>query len=256
MDELNLKPIFLTHHKCASGWLADILHDYYSVRSGQQGFATNSSSEFPDSYRDYEYLLIANADWSFLQTKVPKAAHIIRNPLAILVSSYFSHARTHPTTGWPELENQRLLLSNSSKEQGIDFTYEFISGKRQFHSAAIGPLSAIQSFDYDTDRLLTIRTEDFVQTPDAVMEKSFGFLGLEPPGGLLATFRDHTFEKKSGGRKPGQISSESHYRSGAPDDWVHHLTKRQAAQVIQDHPAIIERFYPEVLVDIERCATP
>lgn len=238
--------IFLSHHKCATSWLADLLHDFYVERHGQAGFRSHFSADYPEHQTDYAYLLFTNSDWNYLRTRVPRAIHVIRNPLAIVVSSYFSHRNSHDDHGWPELTAQRARLQAASEAEGMLLTETFLSSTDGFYPGAIGPLAGLLGYDYDAPNLLTMRMEDLVAYPEVMLARAFAFFGEDMPAGIDAAIARHAFRIKSGGREPGQVNPLSHYRSGNPFDWTNHLSYDQASAMYGRHRAIIDRFYPEV----------
>ncbi|MGC4002446.1 MAG: sulfotransferase domain-containing protein [Pirellulales bacterium] len=247
-----MKPIFMTHHKCASAWLSDVFHDYYCVRRGLPAYATHRSDEFPPDAARFQFLIFGNASWNFLKDKVDRAVHIVRNPLAILVSSYFSHIKTHPIDTWPLLAKQRKRLETLDIRRGLVATNEFIRSRDGFHEGVVGPLAAMKEFDYDDDRVLTLRMEDVVRDPTPIFERIFEHFGEHMPEDFSAHVARHDFRAKSGGRAPGQASDAgSHYRSGDPNDWAKHLTLRFARQIYQQNRELMDRYYPETVEEFE-----
>jgi hypothetical protein len=235
--------LFFTHHKCASAWLSGVLHSYYAEQQRQRVFHSYKSEEFPENPSAYRYLLLINADYPFLRDKIKRAVHVIRNPLSVVVSAYFSHLSVHPVDKWPLLAAQRQLLQGISEEEGMGATVEFLS-RPAFDDGVVGPLWGLSHFDYDDERILTVRMEDLVATPQLVLCRAFSFLGEECPADLLSQLDGHAFENKSGGRKPGTVDSTSHYRSGNPSDWVNHLSLQCARAIYHDHKPFMDRFYP------------
>lgn len=235
--------LFLTHHKCASAWLSSVLHSYYVQRQQQRVFHSYKSREFPENPSDYRYLLLINADYPFLRDKITRAVHVIRDPLSVVVSAYFSHLSVHPVDRWPLLAAQRQRLQSLSEEEGLEATFEFLSSPA-FDDGVVGPLWGMSHFDYDDNRILTIRMEDLVATPQLVLPRAFSFLGKACPAELLSQLDDHSFKIKSGGRDPGTVDTASHYRSGNPTDWVNHLSLACARTIYHAHKPFMDRFYP------------
>ncbi len=237
--------LFLTHHKCGSAWLSDVLHSYYSGRLREPVHHSACSTEFPDNPAAYRYCALVNAHYPFLRERISRAVHIIRNPLAIVVSAYFSHLSSHPTDGWPQLARQRELLRELPKQQGLLATFDFISSPTEFDHRAVGPLWGLAHFDYDDPRILTVRMEDLVAYPAVILPRAFDFLGHPSPAELLALLDEHTFERKAQGRRPGDVDPTAHYRSGNPSDWVQHLSFDAARKMYRAHANFMDRFYPE-----------
>ena len=237
--------LFLTHHKCGSAWLTGVLHAHYADRLGAAVYHSDRSDEFPDDPSAYRYCALINADYPFLKDRIRRAVHVVRNPLAIVVSAYFSHLLSHPTDRWPHLAAQRERLRGLSKADGLQATFEFVSSPTAFDHRAVGPLWGLAHFDYDDPRILTIRMEDLVAYPAVVLPRACEFLGEPCPADLLARLDEHTFERKTGGRQAGDVDPAAHYRSGNPSDWVRHLSFDAARAISQEHADFMERFYPE-----------
>jgi hypothetical protein len=250
--------LFLTHHKCASAWLSGVLHSYYAEQCSQPVLHSHRSDEFPEDCAAYRYLLLINAHYPFLKDKLTRAVHVVRNPLSIVVSSYFSHLATHPTERWPQLAVQREKLQRLPKAAGLEATVQFLSRPQGFHDedGVMGPLWSLRHFDYDDPRILTVRMEDLVAAPAAVLPECLAFLGAECPADLLAQLSQHSFEAKSGGRKPGVVDTSSHYRCGDPSDWINHLSRDCALGILRDHAPFMNRFYSGSAALLQRHALP
>jgi hypothetical protein len=57
--------------------------------------------------------------------------------------------------------------------------------------------------------------------------------------GMAWRFR---FQSLAGGRKEGNEDVKSHFRKGAPGDWINHFTA--------DHKALFKRLYPDLVVKL------
>ena len=164
------------------------------------------------------------------------------------------HLATHPTERWPQLAAQREKLQRLSKAAGLEATVQVLSGPQGFYdeAAVVGPLWALRHFDYDDPRILTVRMEDLVAAPATVLPECMAFLGAECPGDLLTQLSQHSFEAKTGGRKPGVVDASSHYRSGDPSDWINHLSRDSALGILTDHAPFMDRFYPASVALFQR----
>lgn len=87
--------------------------------------------------------------------------------------------------------------------------------------------------------------EDVVERPGHYFSQALAFMGRD--GLVLPEDEDFTFDEFTGGRKVGQSDEASHYRSGDPDDWRHHLPPAVIAYILVHFRPILERFYPEAL---------
>lgn len=236
---------FISHHKCASGWLADILYSYFVLRHQKPAFHSARGDEYPSNPDSFVYLMFANGNWHYLKSRVRRAIHIIRNPLAVIVSSYFSHLKTHPLDGWKQLECQREKIRGVDFLKGIELTEEFLCNP-SFFDGTPGPLMAMGEFDFECERMMTVRMEDLVAYPEPHFRRMFKFLDVTIGDDFWETLPSHSFEAKAGGRLPGQVDFNSHYRSGNPYDWANHLPFSQAKLFYKKHCNLVDRFYPEV----------
>jgi hypothetical protein len=104
-------------------------------------------------------------------------------------------------------------------------------------------LLALEGWDFDDPRFLTLRMEDLVKAPAARLSVAFAFMGRDdlvlPPDAAFS------FQAMSGGRRAGQVDEASHYRSGDPNDWRRHVPGPVQAAIRARFRGLLERFYPE-----------
>jgi len=182
-----------------------------------------------------------------------RGVHLVRDPRDVLVSSYFAHRFSHPTTDWPELAAHRRELEAVGEEEGL--LLELDCRQEQF--------SAMAAWPYGDARICEWRFEDVVARPververllrqwglavepravalsqltrawnklAARLEVEFGAPGVPrwrstriDPRMLTQSIRRHDFTVKSGGRQPGETDPMHHYRSGLPGSWRQHFT--------------------------------
>ena len=103
-----------------------------------------------------DIVALTNADYSFVRNRVLSGIHVIRNPLDLICSAYYSHLSTHSLEGWPELELQRTVLKSVSKPEGLMLTLTFLE-RSDFYSGAIGPLLALRHWDFSDEAFSTLR---------------------------------------------------------------------------------------------------
>jgi len=240
---------FLTHHKCATSWLVNILSRYCS--NHQLGFfTTHLSAVLPDSSIDYRILAYTNSEYEFCKshsglnigTHNQTAIHIIRNPLDLIVSAYYSHLHSHPIDGWLQLARQRYTLRRVHKKAGLIATWVFLE-QSDFYDGAVGPLFSLRRWNFDDSTFRTLRMEDLViNTYDLFQKETQGFFA-EDLAGVLA---ESSFEKLSGGREIGIVDKEHHYRSGRAHQWVDELDLPLAHAVYERYKSIFDAYYPEV----------
>jgi hypothetical protein len=237
------KLVFCTHHKCASTWLTRIGQKLCAL-NGFTHCATDLGSMRPFSDKDISFIL--NAQYRNIFDTIDSANnyfHIIRNPLSVVLSAYHSHLSTHPLTGWESLARQRTILEKVDPEIGMLLTLSFIESS-YFYPQTNGPLCDMRSWDYEDERIVTLRMEDITADPGTFLETLSNTHLLKDA--KLPDADDFTFKKFSG-RDPGVVDPSSHYRSGSPDEWRNALPKSVIDYVRSHYRDLLERFYPEAL---------
>jgi len=89
-----------------------------------------------------------------------------------------------------------------------------------------------------------VRVEDVFANPQMMLR---GFPHLDER--RLPAAERFSFEAISGGRKPGEISNDSHYRSGAPDEWKEYALPALLDYVKTYLSRLASEFYPELVLD-------
>jgi Sulfotransferase domain len=104
-----------------------------------------------------------------------RAIHAVRDPRQILVSGYFHHLDGHdiiwPGFYWEKLAIDREMLKTLNEEDGILYELENISDQ---------VLSQILVWQPD-QRILEVRMEDLIDSPNTVMADICVFLGISSP---------------------------------------------------------------------------
>ena len=234
--------LVLTHHKCASTFLRLYLDEFartneLTLCESHYGTAKRADGSQITYLNNAVYASIAE------DLNVP-ALHIIRNPLDLLVSAYWSHRGTHAVHDWPALQDQRDVLQKCGHEEGLFLTLAFIEGG-EFYPETPGPLMAMRAWRYDDPRIRTVRMEDMVKD----VNSSIGdFLAdsFDCPARTIDAER-FTFERMSNGRKPGEIDPQSHYRAGLPGEWRATLPAPIVAYIRTHYRHVLERYYPDAL---------
>lgn len=71
---------------------------------------------------------------------------------------------------------------------------------------------------------IELRYEEMVEDPESALGRVVEHFGLGvSPEGVREIVRDHSFQRLSGGRAPGQESRTSFFRKGTPGDWRNHF---------------------------------
>jgi hypothetical protein len=231
--------IHVLHHKCASTWILKYIEHYCRINSLNM-FRSNLSNVIPETA--YDVVSLINASYPYLRHRIPRGIHIIRNPLDIVVSAFFSHRNTHSLHGWPALSAQRGVLRSASDHDGMHLTISFLE-RDDFYANAVGPLHALRHWDFSDERFLTLRMEDLVMDPDGVIGSALQEPDLKRhlPDPSAFTFEAIT------GRRVGEVDTTSHYRSGATGQWRNLLPPTARAYISAHFEPLLQRFYPEAL---------
>ncbi len=241
-DKKKMQFTVLTHHKCASDYIRIYLNKICELNNLDL-FISEIGKHKPHPNKDITLLL--NATYAYLKDEIDvPVIHIIRNPLDLLVSAYYSHLRTHPIDNWPQLEQQRHLLTSSSKELGFFLTIAFIE-QEMFYPETPGPLYSLKNWDFDDVRIKTIRMEDLVVDINSILGEILkeNIVDLSK----LPEQMDFTFEKMSGGRSRGEIDLTSHYRAGQVNCWRDELPDEAIAYIREHYHSLLARYYPDSL---------
>jgi hypothetical protein len=259
---------FFAHHRSASSSTNDILREL-SRHFGWRFVTVHNATMYDNDLRAFclehrpDLLTLSNARPQHLPDLPDfRGVHVVRDPRDVLVSSYFSHRESHPTQNWPELRAHRKELQGVDEEQGL--LLEMACRAEQF--ADLG------AWQYDDPRVLEWKMEALVADPGMHFRKLLEFWGLawDARGGIAASLRPsanrllaalewrtpvkalprwrtnaicaraldealatHSFNRKSGGRSPGETYNSHHYRSGAQGDWRQHFSK-QVTEVFKE----------------------
>jgi hypothetical protein len=229
---------FHSHHKCASRWASAYLREVADLNLLSYAHDDKTDRIAPNAAN---FVFFGNSTYERSVDGKLWGVHFVRNPLNLIVSAYFSHLNTHPDTGWPELATQRRLLRSIGLLEGLYLTIAFLE-RADIGPGTAGPLHALRSWDYDDSRFKTVRIEDFVAAPSEAVRE---MLPLARP--ILPVDWRYAFEAFSGGRPPGWVNDQSHYRSGDPEEWRKHVPREIVAYVQATLPSLLAQAYPELL---------
>jgi hypothetical protein len=243
VEDMQPKVLICTHHKCASSWVTQYL-DRLAALNRLTFAATHDSRTLPEA----DIVCLRNADYSFVKKNGLTGIHVIRNPLSVVASAYFSHLYSHPLADWPELRAQRTTLQLVTKSIGMLITTAFLE-RPDFHRAAVGPLYAIRRWDYDDRGFVAIRMEDLVAEPANTLR-----CALEDTNSIdmscYPADSEFAFSVFAHGRPVGELDLNSHYRIGQPDDWEKHLPPSVLRHLVDTMPTVFERYYSSALASL------
>jgi hypothetical protein len=238
---------FFSHHKCATLWLHTYLNRVAEL-NGRSFFRTNFGDALADPASDIVFF--GNATYKFVSEHDLSGCHVIRNPLNLIVSAYYSHLETHPFDGgWPPLRRQRNLLKSVGKEEGMFLTLTFLE-RADIDSRWIGPLLALRQWDYADRRFETLKMEEMVARPEFFLRPILSPLNKNGRVHLPAD-SEMAFSNFSDGREPGDIDNSSHYRSGSEDSWKGELPSAIVRYIRTRFDDFMERFYPDSVTWID-----
>lgn len=236
--------LFVSHHKCAS----TLSGRYVRKLCEDNNLSFKGSPRGDYAPKDkYDVTFLSNASFPFLSQHVTgPGIHLIRNPLSVAQSAYYSHLRSHPVKdNLPMLAAQRRVLEQCSPEEGKMLTITFCE-RPDFFRNTPGPLCGLRQWDYDDSRFTTVRMEDYGDRIDLAMSRAAGEWGAALKWPDAEPF---TFKAMSGGRAPGQVDEKSPYRSGHPDAWRRELPRGAILYIREHFKPLLERFYPDSLQD-------
>lgn len=236
----------LTHHKCGSTTLLKYLQDLCNQNKLRFFSSHIGNTEIPSNF---DVSLLSNAEYIKIYTNIiPTTLHVIRNPLNIVQSAYYSHRNTHDVTGWNQLDQQRNLLVHQDRAIGMLATAKFCN-MEEFYPNTAGPIWSIRHWDYEDERVMTVRMEDYCDNLTDCLRRDIG----GPVSELIWPDQSqYTFKVLSKGRIKGKVDDTSHYRSGAADAWTEELPSEVIMYVAEQCHEVIERFYPESMTWINR----
>jgi len=99
---------FFGHHKCGTTWIESIISQVCRY-IGMNHIDFHSPRQYADDLPGYieknsiQFLSYTSSSMKIIrQFKPDKGFHVIRDPIDIVVSAYYSHLYSHPTDEWPE----------------------------------------------------------------------------------------------------------------------------------------------------------
>jgi hypothetical protein len=205
---------------------------------------------------DFDLVSYINADQASVSslTMPFRAVHVVRDPRDVLVSAYFSHLHSHPTTRWPELVEFRSRLAGLNTKDGLLAELDFIS-ELPTNGYNLRPFRSMMEWNYADSRILELKFEDMVTDPDSffrrmachlllsgtplavyvsrIKRKLVGTPRLLEDGEVLDIVGRRTFTKLSG--------QSHHYRKGEPGEWRDYFDKDIALEFERRFPGLLQQ---------------
>ena len=251
------KLALFTHHKCASTWLTSIVADicrennlkYIAIPWGRQCPESGYTMEMAFNSGN-DVIVALNTDYFSIKNHISadmQCLHVIRNPLSVVVSAYYSHLRTHPIDGWDLLTGQRSVLNEIGQDVGMALTLAFLES-RHFQPETNGPLCDMISWKYDDLRIVTLRMEDMTSNAANFFRE---LSRTEVLRNALMPDPDRFSFAAMTGRQQGVIDLSSHYRCGSSTEWRDALPRGVILYVLHHYRDFLLRFYPEVIFEAD-----
>jgi hypothetical protein len=231
---------FFGHHKCGSTWVSHVLRSI-ATRLGLEHFHAHGAYEFDRDLKavhraqGFDLITYVNANFLYVRDLSVRGIHVVRDPRDLIVSAYYSHLHSHPTDGWPELEEIRRHLQQVPLETGLLLELEFCSGV----------MSNILSWPAEAEGILLIRFEELIENNLDGFRRMVDFLGLLDrlgPEALTAIVDEWSFKQLSGGRDPGETNNRHHYRKGIAGEWKAHFSPAVCWAFKKRYNEILVRF--------------
>ncbi len=193
--------VFFGHHKCASRFFRNEVFAIAAEATGSQ-VRKYEIKEPPFHYSMSDDLDLCNMDFNGLgeesrdvvlfsnatarslnrikaSTKDWKGIRILRDPRQVLVSNYFHHKGDHLSEYggwiWDQLANDKPILRELSEEEGLLYELDNIS-KQIIETQLLA--------DFDDERILTIKIEDFSRASQTSLATISEFLCVPDLAGI------------------------------------------------------------------------
>ena len=227
-----------------------------------------------------QFLAYINANSHYASDlPVYRGFHVVRDPRDIIVSAYYSHLKSLHAPTWNELGTLRNKLARMSKREALFFEMDYL--KQQFQEMAAWDYKQDHILELRMEDLTQNplsgyqRILHFLGLQDTAIRSNLSetWLGLRlsmnrlnhkgrrfmprnlpmfpvpkrtmhayPASRLPSLLKRFSFQRMSGGRKPGKEDVSSHYRKGISGDWMNHFET--------DHIKYFKRNYNDLLLQL------
>jgi hypothetical protein len=171
--------VFFGHHKCASGWIDNILREFclhmglkFKIVHQPYSFEKYGTLGKLVDAEKIQFLAYINTTTKYTpDLKVYRGFHVVRDPRDIVVSAYFSHLQSLEAPTWEELNYLREKLQGLDKDQGLFFELEYLG--QQFKE--------MSEWNYNQEHILEVRMEDLSTDPMGGFQRVLMFLEMYDP---------------------------------------------------------------------------
>lgn len=215
--------VHVTHHKCGSQWVRDILtapeivgHTRMPHSGVTFDLARHEQVALPSGKVSGPIYNVSHWDWKQWRRAGDRVIVVIRDPRDTTVSSLYSSLYSHGADTYVEAVRKLLAALPSDEERLVCAIREFAAGARAFRTWA----------ESQDSSALVVKYEALIGDQVNEFRRIFDWLEWDiPPATLSAVVERMDFKHRSG-RSPGTVDIYSHLRKGVAGDWRTHFTRR------------------------------
>lgn len=220
--EFRHKYLYISHHKCATQFTRRIILRVCKVMGLR--WAEFDAREDRDRVtrsgwhlNNFMLLMDYNSQMLDVNSVQAKGFHVIRDPRDILVSTYFSHEKTH-RVNHSEIGRDRDVLRSGDLASGLRFLLDESTYFGRF-------IETMENWNFDSPNIHEATYEDLTGNPVAEFTRIFDFLGIPiEPGQLGKILESNNFQSmKTRWASNHPETHGNHYRRGVAGDWVNHF---------------------------------
>jgi len=179
----------------------------------------------------WENINVKDKRFKSLFPPISKTVSIIRDPIDILISGYYSHKKSHPVIEglWKDLPVQRSVLLKLNKEEGLLSTIDFLA--YQFNNLKHLYKSKVTFFMF----------EDIVNNPHQLVNNILNVWEMKATN-IKKVVDKFTLENLKSGKVKTPPFNSDHYRSGIPGEWKDVLSTKVLNKFNKKYPNLIDEY--------------